>query len=89
MVPTNAPDDQQRVAQLAGPSTACRPRAVPDASIFTPSNPSVRHRPTPSKFSSARPIGSMILWQPAQAGFARCCSIRSRTEAPARRSASP
>src|SRR5438309_268034 len=38
----------------------------------------IRHRPIPSKFSSAKPSGSICLWQPAQAGFARCCSILSR-----------
>ena len=38
----------------------------------------VRHAPTASKFSSAKPIGSMTLWQVAQAGFARCSAICSR-----------
>ena len=35
----------------------------------------VRQAPTASKFSSASPSGSITLWQPAHAGFARCCSI--------------
>src|SRR4029077_20835127 len=38
----------------------------------------VRHSPTPLKFSSAKPSGSIWAWQTAQAAFARCCSIRSR-----------
>ena len=37
-----------------------------------------RHAPTASKFSSANPSGSITLWQVAQAGFARCSSMRSR-----------
>src|SRR5580698_7672101 len=41
----------------------------------------VRYRPIRSKFSSEKPIGSMILWQDAQVGFLRCCSIRCRTDA--------
>ena len=38
-----------------------------------------RHAPTASKFSSAKPIGSIILWQAAQAGLLRCSSRRART----------
>ena len=32
----------------------------------------------PSKFSSAKPSGSIIRWQTAQDGLARCCSMRWR-----------
>src|SRR5271169_2825374 len=39
-----------------------------------------RQRPTASKFSKAKPAGSMILWQPAQAGLERCSAMRSRIE---------
>ena len=35
-----------------------------------------RHRPTASKFSIAKPIGSIRAWQPAHAGLARCCGHR-------------
>src|SRR6202035_2901137 len=38
----------------------------------------VRQEPTASKFSSARPIGSKILWQEAQGGLGWCSSILSR-----------
>jgi hypothetical protein len=34
----------------------------------------------PSKFSIAKPIGSIERWQPAHTGLARCFSIRSRSE---------
>ena len=37
-----------------------------------------RHRPTASKFSMAKPMGSMRAWQLAQAGLARCSVIASR-----------
>ena len=33
----------------------------------------MRQRPTASKFSSAKPTGSIRLWQLAQAALARCC----------------
>src|SRR6516162_7104152 len=39
----------------------------------------VRHWPVTSKFSSASPIGSIIRWHEAHAGFARCVFMRSRT----------
>src|SRR5262245_47660088 len=38
----------------------------------------VRHFPSASKFSSAKPMGSMILWHPAHGGFFRCAVICSR-----------
>ena len=60
--------DRRAVHELCPRRRSSRPR------------PSVRQRPMASKFSSASPMGSMILWQPAQAGFARCCSMRSRTD---------
>ena len=37
-------------------------------------------RPIASKFSSAKPNGSISLWHVAHAGFLRCSSSRSRTE---------
>ena len=40
----------------------------------------MRHAPTTSKFSSARPSGSITLWHDAHAGFLRCSSMRSRTD---------
>src|SRR6185436_12635270 len=36
--------------------------------------------PTASKFSRENPIGSIRLWQLAQAAFARCSARRARTE---------
>src|SRR6187401_3325773 len=38
----------------------------------------VRHVPTASKFSSANPIGSKILWHVAQEGLLVCNAITSR-----------
>ena len=61
-----------------GPVIGAPPASVPLASMGRP--PSVsRHRPTGSKFSSAKPGGSIVRWQPAQTGSSRCCSSRSRT----------
>ena len=57
---------------------ACRRPAGRSASIGLRLRRVTRHAPTASKFSSAKPIGSISLWQPAQAGFARCSSICSR-----------
>ena len=62
------PVDRRAVHELAG-------RVDLDAFVRQ-----LRQRPMASKFSSDRPIGSMILWQPAHAGLARCCSMRSRTD---------
>src|SRR5262249_33102579 len=39
-----------------------------------------RHLPTASKFSSAKPSGSIRWWQDAHDGFFRCASIRSRSD---------
>ena len=47
------------------------------ASIGAPASSS-RQRPTASKCSSAKPIGSIFAWQPAHAGFARWRIIASR-----------
>ncbi len=56
----------------------CVPSASsPDASIGAPAS-CARHAPTASKFSIANPIGSITLWQLAQAGLARCSTICSR-----------
>ena len=70
---------QQRLAQPDGPveRRAVRQRAR-GVDRRCPRSPSSRHRPTASKFSSANPSGSIRAWQLAQAGFARCCSMRSR-----------
>ena len=67
-------DELRRIAQkrLPQPGRAHRPAgrrtASTDASIGVPPSPPclVRHFPSASKLSSAKPIGSMILWQPAQ-----------------------
>src|SRR5688572_1174679 len=40
----------------------------------------MRHTPVTSKFSSARPSGSITLWHEVHAGFLRCSSIRSRVD---------
>ena len=70
---------QQRLAQRHhAVDLACRRRARPTHRSACPAS-CVRHAPTASKFSSARPSGSITLWQPAHAGLARCCSIRART----------
>ena len=53
------------------------PGSTPDASMRAPASRS-RHFPTASKFSIAKPIGSIRAWQLAQAGFARCWVIASR-----------
>ena len=71
-----------RAARAAGQPdhrAACRRPADPVASIGDPSVAS-RHVPTWSKFSSANPIGSMILWHDAHTGFARCGSSRCRSD---------
>ena len=39
-----------------------------------------RHLPVASKFSSARPSGSITRWHDVHAGLLRCCSMRSRTD---------
>ena len=54
--------------------------SVPEASMTAPANRSrSRHFPVASKFSSARPSGSITAWQAAQVAFARCFAIISRT----------
>ena len=52
----------------------------PDASIGSFDSLLSRQRPMASKFSSAKPSGSIIVWQVAQTGFVRCCTMRSRIE---------
>src|SRR5207245_4601673 len=54
-----------------GPLTLAPSHNSDDASIGTPPSPPclVRHFPSASKFSSAKPIGSMSLWQLAQGSF--------------------
>src|SRR5262245_25092474 len=53
---------------------------VPDASMGV-SPDFVRQSPTPSKLSSANPIGSIFEWHEAHTGFLRCSSMRSRMDA--------
>ena len=65
--------------RLAGPSSFAPSNIVPDASMRKPLS-LVRHAPIASKFSSENPMGSIKLWQDAQAGFLRCSSRRSRTD---------
>ena len=52
--------------RASGPIRASR-RSSPPASAHSSC---ARHRPIPSKFSSAKPSGSISAWQLAQAGFA-------------------
>ena len=71
----------QKVAQAGrGRRRSFHPAAPPTASIGINASSTVRHRPTKSKFSSDRPSGSIIAWQLAHVGFARCCAIRSRID---------
>ena len=65
---------------------------APLASTGPPASLVVRNLPIPSKFSSAKPRGSICEWHVAHTGFFRCCSSRSRTDAgfpPSPRSGSP
>src|SRR5579863_3731810 len=63
----------------AGPLTLVPSASVPDVSSAAPSAPALRHFPTESKFSSAKPTGSITRWQDAQAGLLRCNSNCART----------
>src|SRR2546427_4223467 len=54
--------------------------STPLPSIFAPLGMAARHCPTESKFSSAKPGGSMTRWHDAQAGLLRCSSSCSRTD---------
>src|SRR6516225_3392366 len=65
-----------------GPSNAVPSGRVPAESIGSvpESPPSSRHLPSPSKFSSAKPIGSMILWQTAHEGEVACSVMRWRMD---------
>src|SRR5579871_1240620 len=53
--------------------------SLPDASIGLYDSSTVRHRPMASKFSNAKPVGSIMLWHELHAGLERCCASRSRT----------
>src|SRR5262249_61167464 len=55
--------------------------AVPVASTFRPDSSTVRHAPITSKFSTAKPSGSIVEWQLLQDGFLRCSASRSRIDA--------
>ena len=71
---------QQRGAQ-AGRAVhlACRRRGRrPDRPATSLSL--MRQAPVTSKFSSARPSGSITRWHELHAGFVRCCSMRSRVD---------
>src|SRR5204863_3998535 len=61
----------------SSPSMVVPSSSVLVASIGLPAS-SARQRPTASKCSSAKPIGSIFAWQLAQTGFARCLTIASR-----------
>ena len=65
----------------AAPSNAVPSGRTPDASIGLNDSSTTRQRPMASKFSSAKPAGSIIAWQAAQAGLSRCACIRSRSVA--------
>src|SRR5205814_8274398 len=52
--------------------------SLPDASIGLYDSSTERQRPIASKFSSAKPAGSIMLWHEAQTGSDRCSAIRSR-----------
>src|SRR5258708_38425177 len=63
-----------------GPFTLVPSHNSEDASIGTPPSPPclVRHLASASKFSSAKPIGSMSLWQLAHGSCLRWSVICSR-----------
>src|SRR5260370_13937915 len=65
--------------RLTGPSSFAPSNILPAASTRKPLS-LVRHAPTASKFSRAKPMGSISLWQDEQAGLLRCSSKRSRTD---------
>ena len=82
------PDKLRRIAQRARVRRPDRTRRRPDRRTAAPSHRSADRRrrpdcarqlPSASKFSSANPIGSMILWQPAHGGLPRCSVICSRS----------
>src|SRR4051794_34026353 len=52
----------------------------PEASIAAVDASIARQRPVGSKFSIANPTGSIMLWQPAHVGLARCAAMRSRID---------
>ena len=64
--------------RLTGPSSGVPSNSCPDGSTAAPLSV-LRHTPTALKFSSASPMGSIMLWQAAQAALARCLASRSRT----------
>src|SRR5450432_3091567 len=63
-----------------GPSTSV-PFSMPEASMGRPLSVS-RQRPIPSKFSKARPMGSMNVWQAAHDATELCCAKRVRAVVP-------
>src|SRR5271163_3752175 len=66
----------------AGPLNLVPSGKTPEGSIGSvpESPPNSRHLPSPSKFSSAKPIGSMILWQTAHEGEVACSVMRWRMD---------
>src|SRR5438034_111895 len=62
----------------AGPLNMVPSGRTPEESIGSPFPVDSRQPPRPSKFSSAKPSGSIILWQAAQVGLDLCNSMRWR-----------
>ena len=52
--------------------------ACPSASTGLPDSSTLRQPPMASKFSSAKPGGSITAWQLPHTGWLRCCASRSR-----------
>src|SRR5580704_4491887 len=63
----------------AGPLTLVPSASIPATSSGAPSGPVSRQFPTESKFSSAKPGGSITRWHPAQGWLVRCNSSCART----------
>src|SRR5687768_16822315 len=63
----------------AGPSTFDPSASTPAVSMGAPFSPDSRHCPTELNFSSAKPGGSMMRWQDAQAALLRWSSSCSLT----------
>ena len=74
-----APAQPGRAVELA-----CRRAARPTRRSAAPARRASASGPTASKFSSAKPSGSIRAWQLAHAGFARCCAIARASSAACR-----
>ena len=66
-------------SRFSTPAKTLPSGSPPDTSITEPFSNSLQ-RPTASKFSRAKPMGSIRSWQLAQAGLARCSARRSLIE---------